>query len=187
MSFRIIEAVLAANEETKRRMADKIEQALGGSVAGRTLALLGLSFKPDTDDVRESPAIDVARELLARGARLRAFDPEAMEAARGDLPEVTMAADAYDAADGADALVVLTEWNQFRKLELERLATLLAEPLIVDLRNIYEPAKIVAAGFRYVSLGRGEAAGGPGTAGGEAAGRRDDGRPRLVARGERAS
>jgi UDPglucose 6-dehydrogenase len=196
MSFRIIEAVLAANEETKRRMADKVEQALGGSVAGRTLALLGLSFKPDTDDVRESPAIDVARELLARGARLRAFDPEAMEAARGELPEVTMAADAYDAADGADALVVLTEWNQFRKLELERLAGLLTRPLIVDLRNIYEPAKIVAAGFRYVSLGRAEAAPDTGTAGGEVVGGTAVGntagggrraRPRLVGAKERTS
>jgi UDPglucose 6-dehydrogenase len=190
MSFQIIEAVLAANEATKRRMADKIEQAVGGSVAGLTLALLGLSFKPDTDDVRESPAIDVARELLARGARLRAFDPEAMEAARPELPEATMAADAYDAADGADALVVLTEWNQFRKLELDRLAGLLTQPLIVDLRNIYEPAKIVAAGFRYVSLGRGEAAPGQGTstAGVEGvAGGGQRRQPRLVASGERGS
>ena len=194
LSFRIIEAVLEANEATKRRMADKIEAALGGSVAGRTIGVLGLSFKPDTDDVRESPAIDIVRALLDRGAKVRAFDPEAMAAAEGDLPEVTMAEDAYDAADGADALIVLTEWNQFRKLELERLAELLREPLIIDLRNIYEPAKIVAAGFRYVSLGRAEATPEPSAAGGaaKAAGTAKAGgaakrpRPRLVA-GERAS
>jgi UDPglucose 6-dehydrogenase len=205
LSFRIIEAVLEVNDTTKRRMADKIEQALGGSVDGRTLAVLGLSFKPDTDDVRESPAIDIVRELLRRGAAVRAFDPEAMAAAGADLPEVTMADDPYDAADGADALVVLTEWNQFRKLELERLAGLLGEPLIVDLRNIYEPAKIVAAGFRYVSLGRAEATPDPSAAGGaaKAAAQRAAGgtavsdktgvgggpkrpRPRLVA-GERVS
>ncbi|HEX2165070.1 MAG TPA: UDP-glucose/GDP-mannose dehydrogenase family protein [Thermoanaerobaculia bacterium] len=191
MSFRIIEAVLEANEATRRRMVDKVEQALGGSVAGKTLAVLGLSFKPDTDDVRESPAIDVARALLARGAAVRAFDPEAMEAAKAELPALELAADAYDAADGADALVVLTEWNQFRKLELGRLARLLRQPLIVDLRNIYEPEKMVAAGFRYVSVGRSEAAGSEpaalparGRANGHGNGRRP--RPRLVAGGERA-
>jgi UDPglucose 6-dehydrogenase len=156
LTFRIIEAVLEVNEATKARMADKIEAAVGGSVAGRTLALLGLAFKPETDDIRESPAIEIARELGRRGAGLRVYDPEAMPPSRGELPEATFCDSPYEAAEGAAALVVLTEWNQFRKLELDRLREGLEEPLIVDLRNIYEPAKIAAAGFRYVSVGRDE-------------------------------
>ena len=159
LRFRIIEAVLEANEETKRRMVDKVDAALGG-VAGKTLAILGLSFKPDTDDIRESPAMEIAAALAARGAVLRCFDPEAMEEARGELPGATFCDNAYQAAEGAEALVILTEWNQFRKLELERLKDLLARPLIVDLRNVYEPEKLVAAGLRYVSVGRREAGGG---------------------------
>ncbi len=159
--FRIIDAVLAANEAVKQRMVVKVEEALGGSAAGKTVAVLGLSFKPDTDDVRESPAIEIARGLAGSGARLRCFDPEAMEEAREDLPEdgdrVTYHDDAYTAADGADAVLILTEWNQFRKLELDDLAERLTQPLIIDLRNIYEPGKVAAAGFRYVSVGRGDA------------------------------
>jgi UDPglucose 6-dehydrogenase len=156
LRFRIVEAVLEANEATKERMVDKIDAAVGGA-AGRTLALLGLAFKPETDDVRDSPALAVAVGLRARGARLRVFDPEAMEASRLSLPDATFCADAYEAARGADAVVILTEWNQFRALELDRLRALVAAPLIVDLRNIYEPAKIAAAGFRYLSVGRPEA------------------------------
>jgi UDPglucose 6-dehydrogenase len=157
LRFRIVEAVLEANEATMARMVEKIDAALGG-LRGRTVALLGLSFKPDTDDVRESPALAVATGLSARGARLRVYDPEAMEASRSALPDAEMCADAYAAAEGADAVVIATEWNQFRALELGRLRELVAQPLIVDLRNIYEPAKIAAAGFRYVSVGRPEAA-----------------------------
>ncbi len=155
--FRIIEAVLEVNEAVKRRMVDKVEAALGGC-EGTTVAILGLSFKPDTDDVRESPAIEIAAGLAARGAALRCFDPEAMAEARPALPDATFCSDVYEAADGADALVVLTEWNQFRKLELDKLRKLLRRPLIVDLRNVYQPEKVAAAGFRYVSLGRREAA-----------------------------
>jgi UDPglucose 6-dehydrogenase len=155
--FRIIEAVLEVNETVKARMVDKVAAALGGT-EGKTIAVLGLSFKPDTDDVRESPAIDIAAELARRGAALRCFDPEAMEEARGALPDATFCGDVYQAAEGADALLILTEWNQFRKLELGRLTKLLTQPLIVDLRNVYEPAKVSAAGFRYVSLGRREVA-----------------------------
>jgi UDPglucose 6-dehydrogenase len=154
LRFRIIEAVLEVNEITKARMADKIAAAVGGSLAGRTLALLGLAFKPETDDIRESPAIEIAQELGRRGATLRVYDPEAMEPSRGELPDAIFCDSPYLAAEGADALVVLTEWNQFLKLELDRLRDALVEPLIVDLRNIYEPAKVVAAGFRYVSVGR---------------------------------
>jgi UDPglucose 6-dehydrogenase len=161
--FRIIEAVLEVNEAVKARMVDKVAAALGGA-EGKTIAVLGLSFKPDTDDVRESPAIDIAAELARRGAALRCYDPEAMEEARGALPDATFCRDAYQAADGADALLILTEWNQFRKLELGRLGKLLTQPLIVDLRNVYEPAKVAAAGFRYVSLGRREVVPGDGAA-----------------------
>lgn len=153
--FRIIEAVLEVNEAVKRRMVDKVERAVGG-VEGTTLGVLGLSFKPDTDDIRESPALEIAAGLAGRGAALRCFDPEAMDEARPHLPDAHFCDNAYAVADDAHAVVVLTEWNQFRKLELGRLRDRMRHPLIVDLRNIYEPAKVAAAGFRYVSLGRSE-------------------------------
>jgi UDPglucose 6-dehydrogenase len=145
-------------------MVDKVERALGG-LAGKTLGVLGLSFKPDTDDVRESPAIAVARGLAGRGAALRAHDPEAMAPARrelADIRSIEYCADPYAAAEGVDALVILTEWNQFRALDLGRLRRLMRAPVVIDLRNIYEPAKMSAAGFRYLSVGRAEAAPGGG-------------------------
>jgi UDPglucose 6-dehydrogenase len=154
MNFKIMEAVLEVNEATKRRMIDKVENAFEGSVAGKTIAVLGLSFKPETDDMRESPAITLVDGLLERGAAVRAFDPAAMDECRELWGNVTFCSDAYDAATGAHGLVIATEWNEFRALELRRLSKILAEPLIVDLRNIYEPARIADAGFRYVSLGR---------------------------------
>jgi UDPglucose 6-dehydrogenase len=154
MTFQIMEAVLRVNDATKKRMVDKIETAFGGSVSGKTVAILGLSFKPETDDMRESPALTIVDGLLARGAAVRAFDPAAMEECKERWADVTFCSDAYDAAHGADGLVITTEWNEFRALELGRLATLLAAPLIVDLRNIYEPARVATAGFTYVSLGR---------------------------------
>jgi len=153
LQFRIIDAVLEANEVTKKRMLDKVRDAVG-ELAGRTLAVLGLSFKPDTDDIRESPALAVVGGLLAAGARIRAFDPEAMPAFAVEFPAVTYCDSAYAAAEGADALVIVTEWNQFRALEPRRLEKALRQPLIVDLRNLYDPAKMAAAGFRYVSVGR---------------------------------
>jgi UDPglucose 6-dehydrogenase len=154
MSFEIIDAVLSANERVRQRMVPKNESAFGG-VAGRTVALLGLAFKGDTDDMRESPAIPVVEALVAAGATVRAFDPAAMGAARPLLPPaVVYCDDAYEAASGADGVVIATEWNQFRALELDRLKALLARPLIVDLRNLYEPGRVAAAGFRYVSIGR---------------------------------
>ena len=155
--FRIIEAVLEVNEATKERMVEKIERAMGG-LAGKTVALLGLAFKPNTDDMRESPAVPIARGLAERGATVRAYDPAAMEAARADLPDIEYAANAYRAADGADAVVIATGWNQFRSLEWGRLAKLLTRPLVIDLRNLYAPDKVAAAGLRYVSVGRAEAA-----------------------------
>jgi UDPglucose 6-dehydrogenase len=157
LRFEIIDAVLSANERVQQRMVEKIERAGGGSVAGRTIAVLGLSFKADTDDMRESPALPIIAGLLARGARVQAYDPAAMEQAKPLLPSIEFASDPYEAARGADFLVIVTEWNQFRALDLERLRTLLKQPLVVDLRNLYEPARVAAAGLRYVSVGRPEA------------------------------
>ncbi|MFL6201547.1 MAG: UDP-glucose dehydrogenase family protein [Thermoanaerobaculia bacterium] len=158
LDFRIIEAVIRVNEEVQERMIAKIDKALDG-LAGRTVAVLGLSFKPNTDDVRESPALVIVKGLLDGGATVRAYDPEAIDAFREMLAgdSISYCKDAYDAAEGADALVIVTEWNQFRKLEMDRLHELLKRPLIVDLRNLYEPDKMAAAGFRYVSIGRPEA------------------------------
>jgi UDPglucose 6-dehydrogenase len=153
LRFRIIEAVLEVNVATKQRMVGKIEEAFGG-LAGKTVALLGLAFKPETDDIRESPAIPIAQGLLAAGAHVRAFDPAAMDAFRQLMPELEYCHDAYEAAQGADGAVIATEWNQFRALELGELKERLRAPLLVDLRNLYEPAKVAEAGFRYVSVGR---------------------------------
>ena len=153
LKFRIIDAVLEANEATKRRMLDKIRSALG-TLDGKTVAVLGLSFKPDTDDIRESPALPIVEGLAAAGATVRAYDPEAMPACRELHPELIYCHDPYDAARGADALAIVTEWNQFRALELKRLKQLLVQPLVIDLRNIYQPAQMAAAGFRYLSVGR---------------------------------
>jgi len=151
--LRIVESVLEVNDAVKSRMVDKVEAALGG-VEGKTIATLGLAFKPDTDDVRESPAIPILRELIARGARVRAFDPAAMETFARELDGVEMCEDSYSCARDADALLILTEWNQFRKLELQKLRETLKQPLIVDLRNIYDPEKLRSEGFRYLSVGR---------------------------------
>ncbi len=151
--FKIIEAVLSVNEETQSRMVEKIAAELG-VVAGKTLAVLGLAFKPNTDDIRESPALPIIRALIDRGAHIRTFDPAAMDACRPILPEATFCENAYETATGADAVIILTEWNPFRKLELERLRGLVKTPLIIDLRNLYEPDKMADAGFHYVSIGR---------------------------------
>jgi len=153
LRFRIIEAVLEVNEELKERMLSKIDSALGG-IAGRTVAVLGLSFKPNTDDIRESPALPIVQGLIDRGATVRAFDPEAMDGCRPIFPAVKFCENPYETAEGADALLIVTEWNQFRKLELDRLHELLRRPLVIDLRNLYEPDKMAAAGFDYVSIGR---------------------------------
>ena len=152
--FRIMEAVLEVNQATKDRMVDKIESAIDGGLEGKTIGVLGLSFKPETNDFRESPAIEVVDGLLSRGAQVRAFDPASMEECRERWPVVTFCEDAYEVAEGAHGLVIVTEWNQFRALELEKLHGLLDQPVVIDLRNIYDPAKMAAAGFRYVSVGR---------------------------------
>jgi UDPglucose 6-dehydrogenase len=150
----IVEAVLRVNERQRLRMVDKICEALDGAVEGRVLGVLGLSFKPETDDMRDAPSVDIIRALLERGARVRAYDPAAMGNAAPLLPGVQMCQDAYQTCEGADALVIVTEWNQFRMLDLERVAKLLRQPVIVDLRNVYEPAALRRQGFRYSSVGR---------------------------------
>ena len=154
----IVETVLRSNSARKAAMIDKIVQACGGSVAGKTVAVLGVTFKPNTDDLRESPSLVILPGLMERGAGVRAFDPAGMDEGRRVLDGVAWCRDAYDAMAGADALVILTEWNEFRALDLDRARGLLKRPLIVDLRNIYEPAEVAAAGFRYVSVGRPAAA-----------------------------
>ena len=152
-TFEIIEATIRVNEKTKRRMIEKIRQA-AGPLTGKTAAVLGLSFKPETDDIRESPAIAVVEDLRAEGVRVRAFDPASMANARAILPEVEYAKDAYDCAAGADFLVLATEWNAFRKLDLDRLASLLRTKTMVDLRNVYEPEEMRRLGWAYASVGR---------------------------------
>ena len=153
----IVETVLRSNSARKSAMIDKIAQACGG-VAGKTVAALGVTFKPNTDDVRESPSLVILPGLMERGAKVRAFDPAGMDEGRRVLDGVAWCRDSYDAMAGADALVILTEWNEFRALDLARVKGLLKRPLIVDLRNIYDPGEVAAAGFRYVSVGRPAAA-----------------------------
>jgi UDPglucose 6-dehydrogenase len=135
-------------------MAHKVIAACGGQIRGKKIALLGLTFKPNTDDMREAPSLAIVSTLQEAGALIRAYDPEGMEQARAVLHKVDYCPDAYSCADGADALVIVTEWDAFRALDLERIKGLLREPLIVDLRNIYRPEEMRRRGFRYVSVGR---------------------------------
>jgi UDPglucose 6-dehydrogenase len=150
----IVESVIRANERQRERMIEKVVAALDGDIDGRTIGILGLSFKPETDDMREAPALDIIRGLEKRGARIRAYDPQAMREASKLLPDLETCDDAYEACRGADALVLVTEWNQFRMLDLKRVMSLLNQPVIVDLRNIYEPGPMREAGFRYYCVGR---------------------------------
>ena len=150
----IIETVVQANERRKRRMADKIIAACGGTLAGKTIAVLGLTFKPNTDDMRDAPSLEVLPRLAAAGAVIRAFDPEGMAEAQKLMPNLTYCNDAYETMVGAEALVLLTEWNEFRALDLVRVGQLLVNPLVIDLRNIYQPQEMAAAGLYYISVGR---------------------------------
>ena len=151
---RIVETVVEVNEGRKQAMANKVVAACGGSVGGATIAVFGLSFKPNTDDMRDSPSLNIVPILQAAGASVRAYDPKAMDVAAPMLPGVEFGDSAYDIVDGANALVIVTEWNQFRSLDLQRLKAAMRTPVIVDLRNIYQPAEMAAAGFTYVSIGR---------------------------------
>ena len=152
--LRIVEAVVGVNEGRKRRMVRKITEAMGGSVAGTTVAVLGVTFKPGTDDMRESPSLVIVPALQGEGAHVRAFDPEGMTEARKLLPEVEWCQDAYHCLEGVDAAVILTEWNEFRGLDLDRAREVMRRPVLIDLRNIFDPAQVAAAGFSYTSVGR---------------------------------
>ena len=155
---RIVEAVVQVNDSRKRAMGRKILHALGGEGVegnkGKTVAVLGLTFKPETDDMRDSPALAIVQSLLDAGVTVRAYDPEGMEPAKAMMPDITYCNDAYEAAEGADAVAIVTEWNVFRALDLPRLAGIMNAPVMVDLRNVYRPSEIEKAGFRYSSIGR---------------------------------
>src|SRR6476646_6695410 len=152
--LRIVEVVSSVNDNRKRAMARKVAGATGGSLRGKTIAVLGLTFKPDTDDMREAPSIPLVTGLLDMGARVRAHDPVGIEQARRELPDIEYCDDPYLCVRGADAMVVVTEWVQYRTLDLERLKRELAQPVVVDLRNIYRPEEMAALGFTYESVGR---------------------------------
>ena len=150
----IVETVIDVNDKRKSKMAQKVISAAGGSVEGKTIAILGLAFKPDTDDMRESPAIPIIKDLEKAGAIIRAYDPEAMEEAKHHLPDITYCQGTYECAEGADALCIITEWAKFRALDFSKLKGVLKTPTLVDLRNIYNPDEVRANGFKYTSIGR---------------------------------
>ena len=149
----IIDAAVSANEKQRAYMVQKIRDEMG-SLKNKTLAVLGLAFKPNTDDIRDAPALTIIQSLQKEGAKIRAYDPVAMKEAARQIPKMKCCKDAYDAMKGADAVVLITEWNQFRNLDLARILTLLREPFFFDLRNVYDPQKMKAKGFRYFSVGR---------------------------------
>src|SRR3984957_9895866 len=152
--MRIVETMAAVNDQRKRAMARKVVTALDGSIRGKTIAVLGLSFKPNTDDTRDSPAITLITALHDLGATVRSYDPAGMEQAKPRLPDVIYCGSAYEAAEGAEAVVIATEWEQFRALDLERLRCVMVRPVIVDLRNIYRADEMKRANFRYLTVGR---------------------------------
>lgn len=151
---RIVEAVVQANDQRKRAMGRKVIRAMGGEARGKKVALLGLTFKPNTDDMRDAPSIAIAQTLLDAGANISAFDPEGMDSARDILPEVEMTKNSYEAAQNADAVVIITEWDAFRALELKKIAAVMKGNALIDLRNIYQPADVERFGLSYVSVGR---------------------------------
>jgi UDPglucose 6-dehydrogenase len=151
--FKILNSVVEVNEGQKQRMVDKIREKVG-DLRGKTIGVLGLSFKPNTNDVRESCSIAIIQGLLTQGAKVKAFDPVAMEEARTLLPTLELGSDPYDVATGSDAMVLVTEWNQFRRLDLERIKRLLSRPIFIDLRNVYEPDHMKRLGFDYTCVGR---------------------------------
>ena len=150
----IVEAVIRVNDKRRERMIEKIVEVLEGDAQNKVVSVLGLSFKPETDDMRDAPSIDIIQGLLERGAKVQAYDPQAMKEASRVLPDVTMCENAYQACERGDVLVLMTEWNQFRMLDLGRVKEMLNRPAIVDLRNVYKPSPMREAGFSYVSVGR---------------------------------
>jgi UDPglucose 6-dehydrogenase len=151
---RIVDTVVEVNAARKKKMAGKVIEAMGGSVKGKTIAVLGLAFKPNTDDMRDAPSLDVIPALQKAGAKVVAFDPESIHEAKKMLTDVTFAEGPYQAIEGADAMVVITEWDQFRAMDMDRVKKLLKSPVVVDLRNVYPPADMIARGFTYTSIGR---------------------------------
>ncbi len=151
----IVEATVGANDARKRAMADRIATALGGDLAKKTVGILGVTFKPNTDDMRDAPALTIVPALQALGVRVRAHDPEGMEIARAQLADVLWCDGPYHVAEGSDALVILTEWDAYRALDLERIRSLMRGRMVIDLRNVYRPDEIVEAGLTYLGIGRG--------------------------------
>jgi UDPglucose 6-dehydrogenase len=155
---RIVEAVVQVNDNRKRAMGRKVIKALGGTgsdgVKGKTVAVLGLTFKPNTDDMRDAPSLSIVQSLLDAGIKVRGHDPEGMEPAKTLMPDITYCSDAYDAVTGADAVVIVTEWDIYRALDLKRVAAAMTTPVMVDLRNVYPPEDAAKAGFAYSSIGR---------------------------------
>jgi len=152
--LRIIESVIEVNDDRKKHMADKVIAHCGGSVAGKTIAVLGLTFKPNTDDMRDAPSLAIVPALQAAGATIQAYDPQGMDEAKKLMNGIAYCETAYDAMQGADALVIVTEWNAFRALDLGRIKEAMKAPVMIDLRNIYNPGEMAAAGFDYASVGR---------------------------------
>jgi UDPglucose 6-dehydrogenase len=154
VALRIVEAVVEVNEAQKARMVRKIRRALGGSEAGKTIAVLGLTFKPNTDDMRESPSLTILPALIEKGATIRAHDPQGMKEAQKLLPDIIYCSSPYEACEGSDCVVLMTEWREYRALDLQRLKELLREPIFIDLRNVYRRKQMEEAGFVYYSVGR---------------------------------
>ncbi|HCK18675.1 MAG TPA: UDP-glucose 6-dehydrogenase [Thalassospira sp.] len=152
--LRIIETVVDVNAKRKKAMADRVISACGGSVAGKTIGILGLAFKPNTDDMRDAPSLDIVPALIAAGATVKGYDPEAMGEAKKLLDGISYCENAYDTIEGADAMVVLTEWNEFRGMDLDRIKAALKHPIVVDLRNVYDPSEMAEHGFSYSCVGR---------------------------------
>ena len=154
VAARLVEAAVEVNSAQKARMVKKIRDALGGSEAGKTIGILGVTFKPETDDLRDAPSLTILPALAEKGARLRVHDPVAMEEASAMFPEFEFVKNPYAACEGADAVVLLTEWNQYRALDLKLIKSLMKKPVFIDLRNVYEPRKMQEAGFHYMGVGR---------------------------------
>ncbi|MEA1933648.1 MAG: UDP-glucose/GDP-mannose dehydrogenase family protein [Thermodesulfobacteriota bacterium] len=154
VAARLVEAAVEVNSAQKARMVKKIRDALGGSEAGKTIGILGMTFKPETDDLRDAPSLTILPALAEKGARLRVHDPVAMEEASAMFPEFEFVKNPYAACEGADAVVLLTEWNQYRALDLKSIRSLMKKPVFIDLRNVYEPRKMLEAGFHYMGVGR---------------------------------
>ncbi len=152
--FEIVKAVLSVNEKQRTRMVDKVKAVMGGDLNGKVLGVLGLSFKPNTDDMRDAPSVSIIEGLRNLGAKIKAYDPVAMDEARLVMPDIEYSDGAYSCAEGADALVIMTEWNQFRILDLQKLKHSLNSPVVIDLRNVYDPERMRSEGFRYVCVGR---------------------------------